>query len=140
MAAKFAAPYATIVPGEYREPEEPRYPIIIAADSPVSSPEKLQALFGLPKLPKVTTVKQVDEHGVTYAEPEDGGLEFETCNVDFDEWKRVTEDTEYRIVCVFFKGVSRNAVYVHTIHGATCDEDPEKAGTDGTSVATVNDD
>lgn len=87
MAAKFAALSAALsaalASGEYREPEEPRYPIIIAADSPVSSPEKLRALVDLSELPKtMTTVKRVDSRGVTYTEPADGGQEFQVCDVD----------------------------------------------------------
>ncbi|KAK8109267.1 hypothetical protein PG984_015068 [Apiospora sp. TS-2023a] len=121
IATKFAALHAAIASGEYREPEEPRYPVIIAADSPMSSPEKLQALVGLPELPKIITIKQVDHRGVTHTEPVDG-QEFQICDVDFDEWRRVKEALSTEL-SVFLRGW-----------------DPEKAGTDDASVATVDGD
>ncbi|KAK7908980.1 hypothetical protein PG985_014858 [Apiospora marii] len=57
----------------YRELEPVRYPVIIAADSPVSSPEKLQVLAGLSEVPEVMTVKETDRSVDCYTEPADVG-------------------------------------------------------------------
>ncbi|KAK9418474.1 hypothetical protein SUNI508_07962 [Seiridium unicorne] len=113
--SKFAQARAAWAAG-IRRPE-PRFPVIIASDSPISSPEKLQTIAGLASVPQVTTTTEVEMLSDDEVEPANG-KKVQICDVDWDQVQRIKAITEWENACVFFNGEKRHAVLVRSLEKA----------------------
>ncbi|KAK9794510.1 hypothetical protein SCARD494_05580 [Seiridium cardinale] len=107
--SKFAQARAAWAAGIRRQ--EPRFPIIIASDSPISSPEKLQAIAGLPSVPEVTRTTEVEMFSDDEVESADGN-KVQVCDVDWNQMEKIKATTEWEETLVLFNGQKRFAVLV----------------------------
>ncbi|KAL3428489.1 hypothetical protein PVAG01_01998 [Phlyctema vagabunda] len=87
---------------------EPRFPILISANSPISSPEKLQELADLPSVPEVLTTTKMSRF--TRSDNVDDGTDTDTvqiCHVSYHQQCLITQRTEYDDLCVWFEDMKR---------------------------------
>jgi len=94
----------------WRMPEK-RFPIIISADNPVSTPEKLRELADLPSVPEISNTTKTSP----FSDGVDEGTEPEKvqiCDVNWSQLVKIEERTEWDEICVWFQNTKRMALVV----------------------------
>lgn len=72
---------------------EPRYPVILTPDGPVSTPERLQELVGLASVPEIKRTHKMHPYKNKYDESyESQGVDI--CDIGWDELLKLEERTE----------------------------------------------
>lgn len=88
---------------------ELRFPTILASDSPISSPEKLQAIVDLPYVPQVTMATEVELLSDDEVEPVDG-KEVQICDVYWKQVEKLKTIPEWEEAIVFLEEKQRRWV------------------------------
>ncbi|KAH6661397.1 hypothetical protein BKA67DRAFT_551086 [Truncatella angustata] len=109
---KFAQARAAWLAG-IRVPE-PHFPIILASDSPISNPEKLQAIVDRHSVPKVTMATKVEMFSDDEVELADRE-KVQNCDVNYDHVRRIKTITEWENACVFCNGEKIFALLVRSL-------------------------
>lgn len=109
---------------------EPRFPVIISPDSPVSTPQKLQEMAGKAETPRVIDTEYTTLDG----EPDDAHLQadgkpekVQVGEVSWEELVEIKNKTEYEeFLFVFVDGEISGATLVKSIKADSSDEGEQK--------------
>lgn len=93
----------------WRKPE-PRFPVILSPDSPVSTPEKLQELAGLTSVPEIQHTTKTYPYGDEYVESYES-QKVQICDLSWEELMKMEESAvcEATSTVVWFQDTKRAA-------------------------------